>query len=212
MGIALEGWWLSKLVGFWPSVTLWLWLITSIQALVIANHGEAFRDIRLATCGVIFLGTPHQGASIAKYAEWLARATDHDTTLVNTLNRNSPILDGLARDFEQTYGEADIVCFYENKDHRLGIRVRFSTAVHHEISLKTYLNQLVDYLSASLPSKRRMYLATDHSGLNKYHGPEDGNFLLVQSELRRMVKEAPKTVEQQYSCKVLIFLFKSKYV
>lgn len=56
-----------------------------------------------------------------------------------------------------------------------------------------------------------MYLATDHSGLNKYHGAEDENFLLVQSELKRMVKEAPNTAERQYSCKILFFLFKSKY-
>lgn len=93
-----------------------------------------FRNIRLALCGVIFLGTPHQGVPAAEYGEWLARATDHDTTLVNTLKRNSPILDGLARDFEQSYGEADIVCFYENKDDRFRIRVRFFSVVLHEIS------------------------------------------------------------------------------
>lgn len=85
-------------------------------------------------CGVIFLGTPHQGVPAAEYGEWLARATDHDTTLANTLKRNSPILDGLARDFEQSYGEADIVCFYENKDGRFRIRVRFFSVVLHEIN------------------------------------------------------------------------------
>lgn len=89
----------------------------------------------------------------------------------------------------------------------------FSTQLFiHQISLKAYLNQLVDHMSASLPSKRRMYLTTDHSGLNKYHSAEDGNFLLVQSELSRMVKEAPNTVERQYRCTILIFMFKSKYV
>lgn len=86
-------------------------------------------------CGVIFLGKPHQGAPAANNGEWLARATEHDTTLVNTLQRNSPIFDGLARDFEQSYGQADIVCFYENKDDRFGIRVRSFSVVHHEISL-----------------------------------------------------------------------------
>lgn len=90
-----------------------------------AVHGEDFRDIRLATCGVIFLGTPHQGSPVAEYAEWLTRAIGNDTTLLKTLKKNSPILDWLARDFESSYGEADIVCFYENRDALGGIRVCF---------------------------------------------------------------------------------------
>lgn len=82
----------------------------------------------------------------------------------------------------------------------------------HKISFKAYLNQLVDRISASLPSKRRLYLRTDHSGLNKYHSANDGNFLLVQSELSRMVKAAPETLERQYNCKIIIFMFEFKLV
>lgn len=52
------------------------------QALVLANHGENFKDIRLATSGIIFLGTPHEGSSAAEYGIWLARAIQNDTTLL----------------------------------------------------------------------------------------------------------------------------------
>lgn len=130
MRTALEGWWLSKLVGFWPSITQRLWLISSPQALVLAVHGDHFRDIRLATCGVIFLGTPHQGSSAAEYDVGLARAIRSDTTLLETLKKDSPTLYGLAQDFELSYKYADIVCFYEDEDSLGGIQVCLHLAFH----------------------------------------------------------------------------------
>ena len=43
-----------------------------------------------------------------------------------------------------------------------------------------------------------MYLNTDHSGLNKYSGFNDENFVLVQAEIRRMFQAAPQTIEARY--------------
>ena len=43
-----------------------------------------------------------------------------------------------------------------------------------------------------------MYLNTDHSGLNKYSGSNDENFVLVQAEICRMFQEAPQTIEARY--------------
>ena len=43
-----------------------------------------------------------------------------------------------------------------------------------------------------------MYLTTDHSGLNKFGGVEDENFALVLPEIQRMVRIAPKQVEERY--------------
>ena len=61
--------------------------------------------------------------------------------------------------------------------------------------------QLVDHQSACLHGKRAMYLNTDHSGLNKFHGPDDENFLLVRPEIDRMIKNAPQRIEERYICK-----------
>lgn len=47
-----------------------------------------------------------------------------------------------------------------------------------------------------------MYLNTDHSGLNKFRGPDDENFLLVWPEIDRMVKKAPQKVKERYTCRV----------
>ena len=47
-----------------------------------------------------------------------------------------------------------------------------------------------------------MYLNTDHSGLNKFRGPDDENFLLVWPEIDRMVQNAPQRIEESYTCRV----------
>ena len=65
-----------------------------------ANHDKIFSDIKLSTTGIIFLGTPHQGSDAAVYDLWLAEAFGHDTTLLESLKRNSSTLLDIARDLE----------------------------------------------------------------------------------------------------------------
>ncbi len=77
----------------------------------------------MAIVGILFLGTPHQGSSAAEYGKWLARALGNDTSLLETLKRNSPTLLEVAQDFEASYNEVDVVCFYEKKDGPMGIQV-----------------------------------------------------------------------------------------
>ena len=45
-----------------------------------------------------------------------------------------------------------------------------------------------------------MYLTTDHSGLNKFHGLRDENFQLVLPEIQRMFQAAQMTIESQPQC------------
>ena len=45
-----------------------------------------------------------------------------------------------------------------------------------------------------------MYLSTDHSGLNKFHGLEDENFQLVLPEIQRMIQAAQITIANQFEC------------
>ncbi len=89
-----------------------------------ANHGDTFKDIRMATAGILFLGTPHQGSSAADYGIWMARALGNkNTMLLETLKKNSPTLHEVAKDFEASYSHVDIVCFYEKIDGPMGVQV-----------------------------------------------------------------------------------------
>ena len=69
--------------------------------------------------GIMFLETPREGREAAVYGVWLAQVARHDRTLLESLKRNSPALHAIARDFEASYSNADIVCFYEDKDVNL---------------------------------------------------------------------------------------------
>ena len=87
---------------------------------MLANHGDEFRNIRSSTTGIVFLGTPHAGSDAALYGAWLAQAVGHDKTLLKSLKKNSSALYEIACDFEKGYRDADMVCFYENKEASYG--------------------------------------------------------------------------------------------
>ena len=95
-----------------------------------ANHGDHFRDIRLSTAGIVFLGTPHQGSDAAKYGIWLARAGGHHRNLLTNLKRNSPILYQISQDFDSSYRDADIVFFYEDEDGYASTKVCLCRALY----------------------------------------------------------------------------------
>jgi hypothetical protein len=46
-----------------------------------------------------------------------------------------------------------------------------------------------------------MFLNTDHSGLNKFSGGDDENFVLVVSEIQRMVEEGPLIASERHRAK-----------
>ena len=88
---------------------------------MIAVHQRVFTDIRLSVAGIIFLGAPFQGSDAAAYGKWLAQLARLDSTLLESLKKDSPSLHALSRDFWDSHSDWDIVCFYENReaDYRL---------------------------------------------------------------------------------------------
>jgi hypothetical protein len=55
--------------------------------------------------------------------------------------------------------------------------------------------------SASLLGKRKIFLNTDHSGLNKFSGVDDENFALVLPEIRRIFEDGPSIVAERHRAK-----------
>lgn len=66
--------------------------------------------------GLIFLGAPFEGSDTAVYRRWLAEATGGDTSLLEVLQKHDMSLLHVSREFWGSYGNWDIVCFYENKE------------------------------------------------------------------------------------------------
>ncbi|KIM94317.1 hypothetical protein OIDMADRAFT_184403 [Oidiodendron maius Zn] len=152
------------------------------QALVIAVHQQDFTDLRLSIAGIIFLGGPFQGSNAAMFGKWLAQLSGRDTSLLEWLEKDSPHLQALSRDFWGSHSDWDIVCFYEKRDADYGL-------------LKA---KIVSSQSASLVGKRAMFLDTDHSGLNKFGGEHDENFALVLPEVQRIVRDRPSIVAERH--------------
>ncbi|RGP70230.1 hypothetical protein FSPOR_4130 [Fusarium sporotrichioides] len=125
------------------------------QALCSVGSESILQD----TCGIIFLGTPHQGSSISllgSIVSFLTKPLGSDTTLVMSLTVNNAGLSDLRRKFEDTLKKQlrrpHIVSFYETKATFLG---RLSAGV------------IVPRDSASAHADEEVYIDTDHSGLNK---------------------------------------------
>lgn len=78
-------------------------------------HQREFDDVRLSVAGIIFLGAPFQGSDAALYGKWLARLSRRDTTLLEWLEKDSPHLYTLSRDFWSSHEDWDLVCFYEKR-------------------------------------------------------------------------------------------------
>ena len=94
--------------------------LTRRQALVIADHGDYFADIRESTAGAIFLGVPMQGCKAADMVAWGERAFGNNQPLLYTLREGSQELLSLSRDFWSGYGKLPIACFFEDQDSSYG--------------------------------------------------------------------------------------------
>jgi hypothetical protein len=87
---------------------------------VIAVHQQDFTDLRLSVAGIIFLGAPFRGSDAALFGKWLAQLSGRDSTLLDLLEKDSPSLYALSRDFWGSHNDWDLVCFYEKREADYG--------------------------------------------------------------------------------------------
>ncbi|KAM0798676.1 hypothetical protein BDR22DRAFT_891074 [Usnea florida] len=150
------------------------------QALVLASNRSDCEDIRSSTTGAVFLGTPHEGTTIAQWASFLAIVKGNDSKLLEQLQPKAEMLYDLSHDFASGYQHLKTVCFYE----KVG-----NTYVGGMLDLT-----IVDQRSAVQAGKAMVYLMTDHSGLNKFFGFNDPNFKLVRDAVVGMVQDSKREV------------------
>ncbi|KAJ6032487.1 peptidase C14 [Penicillium herquei] len=163
--------------------------------------GVDSQEILNETCGVIFLGTPHQGSNVSITGTILTSLTGifgSDSTLLLSLRHHDKGLTDLAERFnahrvKSPLGEMlPVISFYETKP----------TYLFRYISL----GQVVEKDSAILhASPQESYpIDTDHSGLNKFAGKEDEFYQKLKTSIRRLrvpsiLERADKGIREEYT-------------
>ncbi|KPA36025.1 peptidase c14 [Fusarium langsethiae] len=135
---------------------------------------EESSNILEDTCGIIFLGTPHQGSSLSITGALLSRLTkrlgSNDTLLLN-LRRNHSHLSDLEDRFRPLVKHKPVLSFYETKPTYL---LRFSVGC------------IVDRESARGYSAEPVGIDTNHAGLNKFGSPEHPGYQALKAAIGRL--------------------------
>ncbi|MCJ1348649.1 hypothetical protein MMC31_006882, partial [Peltigera leucophlebia] len=158
------------------------------------NRTEHLRDVFVSTHGVLFLGTPHHGADIAKWGtrlEWIAsvvipkKIIDSSPDLVNALKKDNEVLIAIDRDFMQIINLFHVYFFHEGKP----------------TDVKGTMTFIVDETSASptIQDVERGVIQASHSQMSKFDDDNSPGFELVYEAIQRYASEAPASVAKRWT-------------
>ncbi|KAB8218529.1 hypothetical protein BDV33DRAFT_192643 [Aspergillus novoparasiticus] len=132
-----------------------------------------------STRGIIFLGTPHHGASLAKWADFICRSISlvkqTNSEIVNVLKRDSEVLARIQDGFHTMVRSVgpppiEVTCFYEMLPV-LGVGL------------------VVPQDSAILPGYGQIGIRSNHMDMTKFASVDDPGFELICGELSRWSKD-----------------------
>ncbi|KAI1465801.1 armadillo-type protein [Daldinia caldariorum] len=153
------------------------------------SSAQCSREILEDTCGIIFLGTPHQGSSASFTAAMLASWTSllgSDNTLLLSLQSHGPDLsdlqDRFMRQISSCSRDVPVVYFYETRP----------TYIMRWFSVGLIVNRD----SASGFSANNIDMDTNHTGLNKFRGLEDTLYAKLKEKIQEL--RAPSKFEVAY--------------
>ncbi|KAL2139346.1 hypothetical protein VTI28DRAFT_5308 [Corynascus sepedonium] len=140
------------------------------------------QNILQSTRAIAFLGTPHHGVGLARWAELLSRhiglVKQTNTEIVAILRRESEVLARIQDGFHtmvmarsnEGQGRIDITCFFE------------------ELPLPG-VGQVVPQHSATLPGYIPIGIHSNHMDMARFVSADDAGFTAVCGELRRWTKQ-----------------------
>lgn len=157
------------------------------------NNTAYLRSIFVSTYGLLFLGTPHMGADLAKWGsllEWICGAVlpskmvDTEPQLVDALKKNSEVLQNIDRQFIQLANRFHIFFFHEGK----------------KTNLKGTMRYVVDEESASpnIQDVERSVIQQDHSHMCKFENEGSPGFDLVAVAIQRYSESAPEKIARNW--------------
>ncbi|KAH7261549.1 hypothetical protein BKA59DRAFT_409635, partial [Fusarium tricinctum] len=154
------------------------------KALVIANEQLPFYSHLLGKVhSVVFMGTPHRGAGVAFWGDFLARALFvadlglmGNPRLLSDLKKNSPILADISQQFAHRGKDLQIRTFYEREK---------------------YKNTLVvdsDSAQLNLPNEKRIPIQANHKAMCKFSSADSQKYRPVLAA----IKELAAAAEEDY--------------
>ncbi|KAI9847286.1 MAG: hypothetical protein M1837_002873 [Sclerophora amabilis] len=159
----------------------------------IINNNAHLRSIFVSTYGVIFLGTPHNGADGAKWGKMLEsmcsallprKMLDTEPQLINTLKTQSETLQNINLGFAEIIDRFHMYFFHEAEKTDLGATKDF----------------IVDQTSAGpiLPGMSYAGIQATHSGMCKFESKNSPGYTALSSTLKRYSQEAPSTISKRW--------------
>ncbi|MCJ1462048.1 hypothetical protein MMC07_000648 [Pseudocyphellaria aurata] len=150
---------------------------------------DHLRSIFVSTYGILFLGTPHRGADVAKWGSRLericgavipGRILDTRRDLIDDLKSNNETLTNIDRQFIQIIGRFHVFFFHEGKPTKVGGSLVF----------------IVDEDSASptVQDVERAVIQADHSHMCKFENDNAPGFDLVVEAIQRYAEQAPDVI------------------
>ncbi|KAK6363204.1 hypothetical protein TWF730_000647 [Orbilia blumenaviensis] len=158
------------------------------RALIYSNscgvdHNERLRSIKVSTQGILFMGTPHMGSDIVRWAS-LARklllffpGVKLDSTMLSMLGQNSETLQNINTLFTGIASSFEIVYFYEEIETVLPTGQR-------EV-IVPYSSAIVDS-----PNTEKIGIHATHHTMIKYKNESSPGYSDVAGILRQMVDTA----------------------
>lgn len=142
------------------------------MAYILGHRDPEFQPVTDRVYSIVFLGTPHQGASIAQTLSRLV-ALVGARPFVDDLLPESPMLQSINEDFPRACGRLHLMSFYETKPMSLG----------------GYKTLIVDKTSAvmNLANERRTLLDADHRHVAMFSSPNDPAYVTVRNALATLV-------------------------
>ncbi|ETS75921.1 hypothetical protein PFICI_12865 [Pestalotiopsis fici W106-1] len=132
--------------------------------------------------GFCFFGVPHQGMAIESLVPLVMN--NPNRSLLESLNKNSALLQSLERDFSNLFvaTKPEIFSFYETEKSPTAIKTekgKWELCGPPEV--------LVDVSSATCGCNERYPINRNHSELVKYHNRHDGCYVRVRSVLEPLL-------------------------
>ncbi|KAJ4267323.1 hypothetical protein NW762_003427 [Fusarium torreyae] len=147
---------------------------------------QHLQDIVNSTRGIIFLGTPHHGSSLAKIGELVSRSVgvikETNSDIVQVLTRDSEVLARIQDSFQA-------LLMARSKDEASMIEI---TCFYEELPTKRY-GLIVPKHSAILPGYISIGIHKNHAEMTKFARPDEPGFVAICGELKRWMKRIQQT-------------------